>query len=83
MRILIREGQDMNEQTQQLKNTPIHIAARSGHFLIVKYLLEAGANCLITNRDGQTPLQFTDWKRPATAVSADNFEAIKSLLAMT
>ena len=67
----------MNEQTQQLKNTPLHIAARSGHFLIVKYLVEAGANGLIANRDGQTPLEFTGAGR------SENFDAIRNLLAKT
>lgn len=50
----------MNEQTQQLKNTPLHIAARNGHFLIVKYLVEAGANPIITNKDGLTPFKFVE-----------------------
>jgi hypothetical protein len=60
VRILIREGQDKDEQTQNLKNTPLHIAARHGHFLIVKYLIDLGANSLIQNRDGQTAFQFTE-----------------------
>ena len=63
VRILIREGQDMNEQTQQLKNTPLHIAARHGHFLIVKYLVEAGANPSITNREGLSPFNFAEESR--------------------
>jgi ankyrin repeat protein len=50
----------MNEQTQQLKNTPCHIAARHGHFLIVKYLAEAGANITLTNKDGQTAFDFAE-----------------------
>lgn len=44
MRILIRGGQDVNEQTKIFRNTPLHIAAMYGHFLIVKFLL---------NTDGQ------------------------------
>ncbi len=63
VRIIIREGQDINEQTQYLKNTPLHIAAFNGHFLIVKYLVEAGANPIITNRDGLTPLHFAEKAR--------------------
>lgn len=40
---MLREGQDVNEKTQNELNTPLHIAARSGHYLIVKYLLDQGA----------------------------------------
>jgi hypothetical protein len=36
----------------------MHIAARHGHFLIVKYLMEIGANPVITNKDGLTPYDF-------------------------
>lgn len=39
VRILIREGQDVNEQTQSYRNTPLHIAAQNGHLLVVKFLL--------------------------------------------
>jgi ankyrin repeat protein len=60
VRVLIREGQDMNEQTQQMKNTPLHIAARHGHFLIVKYLLETKAVPNIDNRDDLTPFDFAE-----------------------
>lgn len=52
VRILIREGQKIDEQTQYYKNSPMHIAARHGHYLIVKYLLEIGADPVITNKDG-------------------------------
>lgn len=44
VRILIREGQNVNEKTQNEGNTPLHIAAKNGHYLIVKYLIEIGAN---------------------------------------
>ncbi len=43
VRILIREGQQPNEQSQKFKNTPLHIAAKHGHVLIVKFLLSQGA----------------------------------------
>ena len=41
-------------------NTPLHIAAANGHYLIVKYLVEAGANPILTNKKGQTPLNYAD-----------------------
>jgi len=49
VRILLREGQDVNEQTQVLKNTPLHIASKFGHLLIVKYLLEQDADIDLAN----------------------------------
>ena len=64
VRILIREGQSIDEQTQYYKNTPMHIAAKHGHYLIVKYLMEIGAGPVIENRDGLTPFDYaTETKR--------------------
>ena len=40
VRIMIREGQNPNEVTNHLGNTPMHFAARNGHYLVVKYLLD-------------------------------------------
>ena len=59
VRILLREGQDVNEQTQNLKNTPLHIAAQSGHLLIVKYLIEQGAVANLSNAQSLNPLEIT------------------------
>lgn len=39
-------------------NSALHIAAKHGHFLIVKYLLENGANVRIANRQGLTAYDF-------------------------
>ena len=40
VRIMIREGENPSEPTQMEANTPMHIAARNGHYLIVKLLIE-------------------------------------------
>ena len=36
----------------------MHIAARNGHYLIVKYLIELGAQTTITNVSGYTPKEY-------------------------
>lgn len=42
----------------QDKNTPLHIAAKHGHILIVKYLLSQGALTNIPNESGATPIEM-------------------------
>lgn len=63
VRILIREGQDPNEKTQNMHNTPMHIAARSGHYLVVKFLIDLGCPCTTQNAQGMTArlLLATGW----------------------
>ena len=58
VRIMLREGQAVNERTQNELNTPLHIASRNGHYLIVKYLIDQGANMSEINARGLTPRQF-------------------------
>jgi ankyrin repeat protein len=59
VRNLHREGQDINEPTQFLKNTPLHISTFFGHMLIVKYLLEQGAEVNQANGEGKTAVDLT------------------------
>ena len=59
VRILIREGQAVNEQTQKFRNTPLHIAAKHGHILIIKFLASQGAQLNIANAYGQSALDIT------------------------
>ena len=58
VRILLREGEDVNEQSQVLKNTGLHIAAKSGHLLIVKYLLEHGADTNLSNAESKNAYEL-------------------------
>ena len=69
------------------KNTPWHIAAKNGHFLIVKFLLENGAIPTSTNHEGKTSFNFADETRRAieskpgtTRAVLDNYDAIRKLL---
>jgi len=58
VRILTREGQEVNEQTQTLRNTSLHIAAKHGHLLIVKFLINNGALPNLNNANGFTPYEL-------------------------
>lgn len=58
VRILLREGQEINEQSQFKKNTALHLAAANGHILIVKYLVQEKADAAIKNLDDKMALQL-------------------------
>ena len=58
VRILIREGQDVDEQTQEKRNTALHLSAQHGHILVVRFLVGAEAQMEINNADGKTALDL-------------------------
>ena len=60
VRILLREGENKDIQTQNMGNTPLHIAARNGRYLICKYLIDNDAQIDIVNFAGQTPIEFLE-----------------------
>ena len=63
MRVLLREGEDENRKTQDDENTPMHVAAYNGHYLIVKYLMdEKLAKHDLNNRNKLTPSAYL-WER--------------------
>ena len=60
VRILAREGDDINAKTQHKMNSPLHLAAVNGHILIVKYLLELDAKPDSVNSKTETPLDMAN-----------------------
>ena len=53
VRQLTWEGQDVNEMTVDEQNTPLHFAARNGHYLVAKFLIQdCGADISLENREG-------------------------------
>lgn len=60
VRILHREGEDLNQQTQLLRNTPLHISVACGNMLIVKYLVENGAQGSLSNHGGLTAIDLAE-----------------------
>jgi len=96
VRIMVREGQNPSEKTQNMGNSPLHVAARGGHYLIVKYLLEINANATQQNNNGLTPKQFlqealisdpskleAQCKKQKTAAAADKLRADQKKLSDT
>ena len=43
-------------------NTPLHLAAGSGHHSVIQLLLSAGASCNIINNEGETALDLARMK---------------------
>lgn len=57
---LINEGEDANEQTIYLQNTPLHLAVFNNHYLAVRLLLENGADSSLRNKDGITAVDYAE-----------------------
>jgi len=62
---MYKGSQDVNEQTQSLRNTPLHIAAKFGHLLVVRYLIEHGAVGNISNANGCSALDLAQESKEA------------------
>jgi ankyrin repeat protein len=55
VKTLIEEGKaDVNVQDIDLKNTPLHFAAKRGHTETANALIEKGANPLLKNKNDKT-----------------------------
>jgi len=54
----LESGADINAQNEFLKESALHIASSRGHLEIVKYLVENGAELLLTNGTDMTPLHL-------------------------
>lgn len=59
-RQLLNDGEDVNELTTFLKNSPLHLAVLNNHYLLVRLLLENHAEIDIRNRDGITSAEYAE-----------------------
>ena len=58
---LIKGGADVN-QTNSVKRTPLHQAAKCGHTATVDALIQGRADVNAVNEDGKTPLDYATGK---------------------
>jgi serine/threonine-protein phosphatase 6 regulatory ankyrin repeat subunit B len=57
-RNILNDGEDINEQTQFLKNTPLHLAVINNHYLEVRLLLEHNCNVELKNKDDISVFEY-------------------------
>ncbi len=73
VRLLMKNGVNINQQCECNGNTPLHTAAQNGYFGIVKLLIEAGANRSIVNDKNKTAYDLAiDGGYTETAVFIEN-----------
>ena len=71
-KLLLTNGAKVNIKTKKLRDTPLHIAARTGNIEIVQMLLDGGANINAVNQYCITPLH--------NAVKSKKMETVELLL---
>lgn len=57
-RLLLNAGEEINDQSKFLKLTALHMAVLNNHYLLVRLLLEKGADPSIRNEDGVTAPEY-------------------------
>jgi len=60
VRQLLNEGENINEKSTFLNNTPLHLAVLNNHYLMVRLLLQMKAHVKIKNRDLITVEEYSD-----------------------
>ncbi|RLV89323.1 hypothetical protein DV515_00014968 [Chloebia gouldiae] len=56
VRLLLQHGASVNSQTEEEKDTALHVASRHGLVEHIQLLLHHGAELEVKNKEGQTPL---------------------------
>ena len=73
MRFLVKQGRadvDKVDKVNKKNQTPINMAADSGHLEVVQFLLGKGADCTIKDKWGDTPLASARAKGHAEVAAA-------------
>lgn len=53
---MLAHGADANAELDEMKDTPLHVAARAGRLMVIQFLLSKGAVLDKPNATGETPL---------------------------
>lgn len=59
-RQLINDGENINELSTHMNNTPLHSAVLNNNYLLVRLLLSLNAVVDIRNKDGITPYEYAE-----------------------
>ena len=57
--VLLEHGANVNARDIEMW-TPLHAASRCGHLVLVRLLLEHGADLVAVNSDGQMPYEIAE-----------------------
>jgi ankyrin repeat protein len=60
IRQLLNDGENLNEQSVFLKNTPGLLAVLNNHYLAVRLFLTNGGNFNLENKDGLTAIEYAE-----------------------
>ena len=60
IRQLINDGENINELSTFMKNTPLHFAVLNNNYLMVRLLLSNNAVIDMRNKDGITPVEYAE-----------------------
>ena len=77
--VLIHAGADLDSQTEYYLETPLHFAARFGHWSAIEALLSAGANPLIQDNKGVFAHERAVREPPRSSTAEDKARAVARL----
>lgn len=60
LRNLVNEGENINEKSTFLSNTPLHMAVFNNHYLMVRLLLENKVKLNVKNKDSITAEEYSE-----------------------
>ena len=75
LEFLLANGADVNVANDQMKWTPLHIAADLGNVEAAKLLLKHGANTELTDKNGDTPSEIASQGRDIARIRSQHWSS--------